>query len=100
MTTMKKWKKEEIQYKMKTDDRWLIKGLLAIYKRQTDDEQSSGATKHDNGVGFNGVDSSFLSNAAVFYMKAGFLTPKHMAAVRKAMHKYAGQLAQIANGML
>ena len=98
MAVEKKWTKAEVAFKLETNDQWLFRGLTAIYARQTADERNDGVTKHENGVGFSGVDSSFLSNAAKFYQDAGFLTAKHKASVRKAMGKYAGQLAKIANG--
>lgn len=100
MSTLKKWTKEEIRHHLEMDDRWLYRGLVAIYARQTADERNDGVTKHDNSVGFSGSDSSFLSNAARFYQQHSFLTLKHRQSVRKAMLKYAGQLAKIANGLI
>ena len=37
--TAKKWTKEEIAAKLATDDKWLIRGLLAIYAGQTEEEK-------------------------------------------------------------
>ncbi len=96
----KKWSKEEIAYKMETDNVWLYRGLMAIYKHQTEDEKSSGITKHDNGIGFNGVDANFMTNLALFYKSYGFLTQKQLAHCRKKMKKYAKQLSNIANGVV
>ena len=96
----RKWTKEEIRFKMDTNNEWLYRGLLAIYDRQTADEKNDGVTKHENSVGFSGCDSSFLSNAARFYKQAGFLTPRQLSKVRKAMLKYAEQLAKIAAGVI
>lgn len=100
MNSKRTYSKEEIRYNLETNNEWLIRGLLAIYKRQTDDEQNAGITKHDNGVGFSGCDSSFLTNAAQFYQKRGFLTAKQLVSVRKAMLKYAGQLERISKGLM
>lgn len=99
-TPAKKWKKEEIRFNMETNDKWLFRGLMAIYARQTEDERASEVTKHDNAVGFSGADSNFLSRAAVYYKSNGFLTKNHKEAVRKAMLKYAGQLCKIANKLI
>lgn len=96
----RKWSKAEIRNKLETDNKWLIRGLLAIYARQTEDERNAAVTKHDNGVGFNGVDSSFLSNMAQFYKINGFLTTNQMKATRKAMLKYAEQLTKISNKVI
>lgn len=91
------WTKKEIREKLQSDDRWVIKGLLTIYRYQTEDEKSMGATKHDNGVGFNGLDAPFMSSLAEWYKEKGSLTQKQMLHCRKTILKYAGQLARIAN---
>lgn len=95
-SSIKKWTAEEIRFNMETNNKWLIRGLLAIYSCQTADERNDGITKHDNGIGFNGVDSSFLSNMAIFYNKAGYLSPKQLEKTRQRMLKYSKQLATIA----
>lgn len=95
---MVKWTKETIRKRLATDDMWLIRGLLAIYRHQTDSEQNAGMTKEENGVGFNGVDSAILSDMAKQYLNRNFLTPRQIAIVRDKMLKYSGQLAKIANG--
>ena len=41
---MAKWTKEAIREKIMADDKWLIRGLLAIYRLQTDAEQNAGQT--------------------------------------------------------
>jgi hypothetical protein len=94
----KVWTKEEIKEKLKSDDNWLIRGLLAIYDRQTEEEQSSHATQVHNGIGFNAYDAEFLTNSAKFYQSKGFLSDRHLRAVRRAMIKYSAQLSRIANG--
>lgn len=91
------WTKAEIREKLETNDKWLIRGLIAIYQYQTAEEQAMDATLADNGVGFNGADAEFLSSLARQAEERGFLTPKQIAAGRKKMLKYAGQLARIAN---
>lgn len=94
----KKWKKEEIRFRLETNNDWLIRGLLAIYDRQTQDEKSSEITVHENGIGFNGVDANLLSSYARYYREEGWLSKKQIEYARKKMLKYAGQLARIANG--
>lgn len=96
--TDKKWTKEEIAAKLATDDKWLIRGLLAIYAHQTEEEKASDTTKEDNGIGFNAFDASILSDMAKQYKDWGRLTKRQLVIVRKCMKKYAGQLARIANG--
>lgn len=91
---------EEIRVKLATDDRWVLRGLKAIFKKQTDDEKHDGITKHDNGVGFTGADSGFLSPMALRALEGRDFSPKQMVYIRKAMKKYAGQLHKIATGKI
>jgi len=96
---------EEIAQKIATDDRWLLRGLLAIYSRQTKDEQHSEYTKHRNDIGFNAVDGSRLTRYAkwVISWNGGNrkyrrpLGPAQLLDCRKRMAKYARQLTEIAN---
>jgi len=91
------WTKEQIKEKIETDDTWLYRGLLAIYKLQTEDEKESGYTTKSNGIGFNGVDSEICSSFAQQLEKRKTLSPKQTAIARKIMKKYSGQLEKIAN---
>ncbi len=92
----KKARIEYIKHQIETNDKWLLKGLIAIYDRQTADEKTMKATIEFNGVGFNGVDSEILSSFAQFYKRAHFLTDAQLRIARKKMVKYAKQLDQIA----
>lgn len=95
-TASKKWTKEEIRFNLETNNVWLFRGLLAIYDRQTEDEKSSELTKHENMVGFNGVDSNILTSFAKHYKQHGWLSKKQIEITRRRMLKYAGQLTKIA----
>ena len=88
--------KEAIKAKIEVDDKWLFRGILAIYEKQTMDEKNSKVTCHENGVGFNGTDAEILSSFAEGIKKYGSLTQKQIPIARKKMIKYAGQLARIA----
>ena len=88
--------KEFIKEKLKTDDRWLCRGILAIFSKQTYEEQNAEATIKDNGIGFNGVDAYILSSFAKQLQKGYKLSPKQLAIATKRMPKYAGQLLKIA----
>jgi hypothetical protein len=94
-----------IKAKLETDNRWLERGILAIYNYQTSQEQRAGDTIEDNGVGFNGADGQFLSSIAK-WIKGGCqygkqeghrLSVKQAAVARRKMMKYAGQLVRIIN---
>lgn len=92
------WTKEVIKAKLEEDDKWLCRALIAIYRKQTLEEQNIENTKNLNKVGFNKFDAQFLTSLAKSFMKWGSLTPKQMRYCRKKMSKYSSQLCKIANG--
>ena len=100
MEAKKIWKKEEIKTLLQTNDKAVLRGIVVIYSLQTEDEQMVGETIEHNGVGFNGVDASFMSSLAKFILDRGYLTAKQLEYGRRKIMKYAGQLAKVANGEL
>lgn len=89
------WTPAIIKERLKTDDRQVCRGLLAIYNRQTEAEKQYGETVEHNGKGFSGSDANILSSFAEFYKKRGFLSNKQMGIARKKMMKYAAQLSEL-----
>lgn len=96
-----------IREKMASNDIWLIKGMLAIYARQTDDEQRIESTRYHNSIGFNGVDAEILSSFSKQVLEWERTPPKNrkyrsplskrqLEIVRNKMDKYAGQLVRVA----
>ena len=96
---MRVWTVEEIKNLVATNDVVLYRALKQLYARQTADEKSCGETTENNVLGFNGVDSRFLSSVAEFLIRTGFLTEKQKQITRKKLTKYSGQLTKIANGL-
>jgi len=104
----KTWNKNEIKRNLQKDDLWVIRGVLAIYNRQTSEEQQIQDTKEHNGVGFNGVDGHIMSSFAEQIRQwesnpspQKYRTPlsvKQLQIARKKIIKYSGQLTKIANG--
>ena len=86
--------------KLKTNSQWQLKALVAIFNKQTADEQMVHETKHDNGVGFTGSDAKFLTSLAAQYQRKGFLSPKQTKCLSRSMPKYAGQLVKIVKGKI
>jgi hypothetical protein len=78
--------------KLASNPVWATRGLLAVYKYQTEAEKAVGAVTDDNGVGFAGVDGEFLSSLAKQYQQRGRLSEKQMGFLYKKMPKYAKQL--------
>lgn len=99
-TAIKVWTKEEIAEKIETDMKWLIRGVLAIYARQTADEKIQDTVKYHNGQGFRPQDAKFMSSIAKWIKKNRPLTEKQTYATRKRMTIYVGQLTKIANKKL
>ncbi|MFW6047247.1 MAG: hypothetical protein ACOCP4_05625 [Candidatus Woesearchaeota archaeon] len=94
---MNKYSKEYIKSKLSKDQGWLERGVIALYRKQTEDEQGSKNTRHRNGKGFNIADAKYLSFIAEYLLSGNHLSGYHIEKVRNKMLKYSGQLARIAN---
>jgi hypothetical protein len=102
---MTKFNKTDILNLINTNDKAVYRALVVLFERQTADEQSSEATNHLNGMGFNGTDARFGSSLAkqVIAFEKGEskyrypLSRTQLEAARKMVRKYAGQLAKVAN---
>jgi hypothetical protein len=82
-----------VKSKLSSDPVWALKALVRIYQEnQTNDEQVTQQTTHDNGIGFSGCDAQFLSSLAQNYLRYGRLSEKQMGFVFKKMPKYAKQV--------
>jgi len=87
-----------VKSKLATNADWALKALIRIYtENQTPDEQSSQVTRWDNGIGFSGTDSTFLSSLAQQYQKRGSLSDKQMGFVFKYMPKYHNQVVKMSD---
>lgn len=90
---------------LRESDKWLLRGIVAIFMKQTEDEKTSEQTKYDNGVGFSGVDSQILSSFAKRIIVHGQekhpryqspLSERQLVIARRLMPKYSLQLVRIA----
>lgn len=95
------WTAEEISAMMYADGwvgrAWVEHSIKAIYKYQTESEQSAKCTEYLNGVGFSGVHAKFGSSLAEWLQKGNHLTERQFISARKMMQHYCKQLARIAN---
>jgi hypothetical protein len=92
------WTKEEIIARLQSDADFLTRALVVLYDRQTADEKAAEGTKHQNGVGFNGSDASYLSYVARYVIdRRVVVSGKHLEKVQKKLVKYAGQITAHAN---
>ena len=76
------------------------KAILALYARQTEDEQPTLATRHSNGRGFNASDARKMSFIAEFLRKGGHMKAETCRKHAPRLRKYAGQLVEVANANL
>jgi hypothetical protein len=83
---------EFVRHKLATDAQWALRALLLVYGLQTADEQNTGTTKEDNGVGFSGVDAEFLTSLAKQYTKHGRLSQNQTVWLHKKIKKYSRQV--------
>lgn len=90
------WDRDTIAAQIETSYKVLTRGLLAIYRCQTADEQGSKDTRVANGRGFNQYDARFGSSLAEQLLNGSNLTERQIVAARRLMRKYVGQLAAIA----
>ena len=94
---MGNWDKERMVHYLENSDEMVRRAVVKIWELQTADEQLSEATRHHNGVGFNGYDAQILTSFAK-QIRDGFrLSEKQMSIARKRMLKYTKQLVDIAN---
>lgn len=99
--------KEIIVQLLERNDQAIGRALVALNKRQTQDEQVDKTTRVHNSMGFRPCDAYMGTALAEFYEKRGFLTAKQLAWCRKPNSKgqirigcYATQLLKIAEGKI
>lgn len=94
--TMAKNDPTYIKWLLNMNDRAVERAIVAIYNRQTEDEQNAQDTKHSNGVGFSGADARLGSYYAKWIMSGKHLSGNHLVKARLMSYKYVRQLSEIA----
>ena len=94
--------KEEVQELISAHDVAVEQAVVRLHSLQTLTERNNRQTYDKNGVGFNATDAEFGSSLAeqvlVSRRQPGQrLSIKQVAAGRKMVYKYSGQLAWWAN---
>ena len=84
-----------IREKVKVNDVWVERAILAIYNLQTGEEKVKGKTLDHNGVGFNAVDDAIMGYCANYLIRGFHLSGKFLEKAHKIMPKYAKQLYDI-----
>lgn len=88
---------ESIRTLLTSNDKAVRRALVVLFERQTTDEQATDAARHSNNKGFNHADAKQGSRMARVVLSGRPLASWNMARARTILHKYAGQLARIAN---
>jgi hypothetical protein len=86
--------KEIIQHNLSTNPKWIERGLIVLYNRQTSDEQNSGQTRIDNGMGFNGSDSRYLTYCSKWILRGNHLSGHHIQKCGSKLKKYWRQIIE------
>lgn len=97
MTANKIWTRAEIENLINNNDVAVGRAIVALYERQTADEQASETTNHHNNIGFCGWAAKNGSYYARWVMSGRTLTGKHLVKARKIALHHAGQVTEIAN---
>jgi hypothetical protein len=91
------WTREAIETLIRTNDLAVERAMVAIWKRQTADEQATETTRHHNGIGFSGWSARSGSYYAGLVRAGWHLNGKHLDRARRIALHHAGQLTAIAN---
>jgi len=78
-------------------DRWLYRAIIALYQRQTTEEQARRTTNVWNGRGYNFADAYILSSFAERLLNGCQLSAQQREVARDKLPKYSRQLTNIAN---
>lgn len=95
-----KYNREDIVKIIEGSDKAVERAILAIFRRQTQDEQVQATTKHSNGVGFAGCDAHYGTYCAKWVLSGKHLSGSHLEKCRKLARKYVRQLVDEANAKL
>lgn len=90
------WTEAKIKDLLETNDKAVMRALVAIYRRQTDEERQTGETRASNGVGFSAFDGKFCSELALQVINGRGLSRGQLAAARRIMKRYHRQLIEVA----
>lgn len=92
----KKERKEKVRNLLLSSNKAVLRGIVAIYKRQTAQEQNSDATLEHNNIGFCAFDASLMSLYAKQILEYGGLTQQQIKIARPRILRYTKQLADLA----
>ena len=90
------WTPESIKALLDWSDQAVERAVVAIYRRQTSDEQDTGETRHRNNRGFASCHAHLGSYYAKWVLAGHHLDGRHLERARRMMRSYSNQLLQVA----
>lgn len=91
------WTEAKMRSLLLTNNHAVQSALVALYQRQTADEQASHDTKHTNGVGFSGAHAKQGTYLAKWVLSNKNLSGKFIVDGRKIVLHYLRQLVEEGN---
>jgi len=92
-----KWTKGRVTALLVANPKAVERAILALYRRQTEDEKLVADTRHLNHVGFSAADASYGTYVAKYLLNGGKLSGSHKERALKLALRYTRQLADEAN---
>jgi hypothetical protein len=90
------WTPETIKALLDRSDKAVERAIVAIYERQTSDEQVTGETRHHNRRGFASCHAHLGTYYAKWIMSDRHLDGQHLQRARRMVQCYSKQLLQVA----
>jgi hypothetical protein len=90
------WTPATIKALLDRSDKAVERAVVAIYQRQTSDEQDVGETRHHNGQGFASCHAHLGSYYARWILSGRHLTGHHLERARRMVRWYSKQLVEVA----
>jgi hypothetical protein len=91
------WTKASVAALLDANPLAVERAIVAIYNRQTADEQAAHVTKHNNNVGFSAFDAETGTYLAKWILSGKHLSGKYAERGHKLAKRYVRQLVEIAN---
>ncbi len=95
--TRKIWTRDEIINKINTDNRWVERAILRLWKGQTNEERQAENTYDHNDVGFSSAAAHIGSYLGKWVESGKPLTGKWLEKGRKIALNHVRQLVKFAN---
>lgn len=96
-TAPKVWTRDEIINRISTNDRWVERAIVRLYRGQTDEEKQAENTYDHNDIGFNAVSAHVGTYMAKWILSGKRLDGKWMEKARKIALRHVKQLLAFAN---